>query len=266
MKDIISINNLMFSYKEEPILYNLSLSIKENSWVTIIGPNTSGKSTLIKILCGFLKYDGDIVIDNMILNDSNIKEIRKRIGVVFDNPNNSFICETVFNELALILKNLNSKEEYIIKRVKEISKLFKIENILGLNPHNLSGGEKQKVALACSLIHEPKILIMDEALSMIDYKTKEEIIEILKSLDNLTIINVTHNLEESFYSNKLVVLNKGEIILEGPVKEVLTYDRLLNRIGIEIPFIVDLSIKLKLYGLIDELYFDMDKLVNVLWQ
>jgi energy-coupling factor transport system ATP-binding protein len=269
MNNIISIDNLTFSYDEEFVLYNFNLSIKNNEWVTIAGPNASGKSTLVKILCGLLKSDGNIIIDNMALNDINIKNIRKRMGIVFDNPDNTFICETVFDEIALILKNLNYSDIEIETKVYEVSKLFKLDDILGLNAHNLSGGEKQRVAIACSLVHNPKILILDVALCMIDSKSRNEILDILRNIKekkNITIINITHNLDESFYSDRLVVVNKGEIILNGPVKKVLSYDRILNRIGVEIPFIVDLSIKLKLYGLIDDLFFNMDELVNTLWK
>lgn len=269
MGNIISISKLTYRYNDDFIFHNFDLDIKQGAWLTIAGPNASGKSTLVKILTGLIITDNNITINDRLLSKDNLYFIRKNMGVVFENPDNSFICETVRDDIALILENLSYPKNEINKSILEISKILKIDNILSYDPHNLSGGEKQKVALACALVHNPKILILDEALSMIDEKSRNEILETLNKIHkekNITIINVTHNLSESFYSNRLVIINKGEIILDGLPKKVMMYDRILNKIGIELPFVVDLSIKLKLYGLIDEINFDMNEMVDILWK
>lgn len=265
MNNIICIKNLNYN----SILHNINLEIKRGSWNTIVGPNASGKSTLIKVLSGLISVDSNITIDSIILNNNNIMDIRKNIGVVFDDVDNSFVCETVYDELALILRNLNYNDSYIDSTVKKFSNIFKLDSILFRNAHELSGGEKQRVAIASSLVHYPKVLFLDESLSMLDDINRFEILDILKSFsiqNELTIVSVTHNLDECEYSDNIIVFNKGEVILSGPTKAVLEYDRLLNRLGIEIPFVIDLSLKLKLYGLIDDIYFDMDELVGVLWK
>ena len=123
-------------------------------------------------------------------------------------------------------------------------------------------------ALGCAIMHNPKILILDEALSMIDEKEKSKILKILKKLkdDGMTIINTVHDLSETYYSDRLVVLNNGEIVIDGNPLGVMEYDRILNKLGIKLPFEIELSLKLKLYGLIDKLYYDTEMLVNDLWQ
>ncbi|MGI6329298.1 MAG: ATP-binding cassette domain-containing protein [Bacilli bacterium] len=161
------------------------------------------------------------------------------------------------------------KANEINSLVEEIAELFKIEDLLERDPHSLSGGEKQKVALASSLVSKPDILILDESLAMVDNHQREEIFQILKSLqqsEGLTIINATQNIEETFYGDRIIVLNKGEILLDGLTKEVLKRDKVFNRLGIEVPFIVDLSLKLNLYGLIEDLYLNIDDLVDALWK
>lgn len=265
--NIININKLTYRYNEYFVFYNLDLIVKKNSWVTICGPNKSGKTTLVKILSGLIKTDNDIVIDNMNLNDKNIEEIRKAIGVVFDNLDNGFICDTVREELKTIL--FNFKLNNINERVEEIAELFNINNILDRDPRSLSGGEKNKALLACSLIHNPKILILDNAFSMLDSNEKKEILELLdkyKKNRGLTIINVTHDLSESFYSDRLIAINDGSIVLDGKPKDVMKYDTLLYKIGVDLPFIIDLSNKLNSYELIDKIYFDMEEMVNDIWK
>ena len=265
--NIISINKLTYRYLHDFVFHNFSLDIKETSWVTIAGSNKSGKSTLVKILSGLNMTDNDIKINNTQLNKENLKKIRQQIGVVFENPDNSFIYDTVKEEMKIILKNL--KIDDIDFHIDKISKIFNINYLLNKDPHNLSGGEKQKAAIACALVHKPKILLLDEAFLMIDNKEKNEILKTLKEYkdkENLTILNFTHDLEESFYSDRLIIINKGEIIIDGKPRKVMEYDRILNKLGIEIPFIVDLSIKLKLYGLLDEIMYNTDEMVNTIWK
>lgn len=269
MSDIIKISNLSFRYPNKFVFDKFDLNIRDGEWVAIVGPNGSGKSTLSKILVGLLPFDGNIIIDNAELNKDNIPHIRKKIGIVFENADYSFIGETVADDIAFTLENLAYKPKEIATMVNDIASTFKIEHLLEKEPHLLSGGEKQKVALASALVAKPKILIIDDALEMVDEKAKSEILDILKSYhkeNNLTIITVTHNLEETYSADRMVVINNGTMLIEGPVTEVLQEDKIFNRIGVEIPFMVDLSNKLKLYGLVDHIILDMDEMVNVLWK
>jgi energy-coupling factor transport system ATP-binding protein len=153
--------------------------------------------------------------------------------------------------------------------IKDIAIEFKIDDILDKEPHLFSGGEKQKVALAAAMLARPKILIIDYALEMVDERSKNEILEILYKLRrdrHLTIISITHNLEETYKTDRMVVINNGNILIEGPTIDVLQEDKIFNRIGLNLPFMVDLSIKLKLYGLIDRIILDMDEMVNEIWK
>lgn len=266
MDNIIKIDKLTYRYEDSFIFDKLSLDIERSSWITITGPNGSGKTTLIKILLGILKTDSNIIVNGIDIK--NIKEIRKNIGVVFDNIDNNFVSETVEDDISFPLENLRIDNKEIRNRINELSNIFDIKYILDKSPNELSGGEKVKAALAIALSHKPRILIIDNALSSLDKETKNNIIKILKDFRDkgLTIINVTEDLSESYLSDKLVVISNGTIVLEGPPLKVMEYDKILNKIGIKIPFEIELSIKLKLYGLIERLYPSIDELVNVIWE
>ncbi len=268
MDNIIQIKDLNFTYQDKVIFKNLNLNIKKNSFVSIIGPNGSGKSTLIRILSGLNSYDGYITINGHYLNKENIKIIRRTLGVVFDNPDNQFIGQTVIDDLAFNLENLSYSKEEINKEISYIAKLFKIEKILLSEPSNLNNSTKQKVAIASALIHKPKILMLDESLHQLDNKDKKIVfkaLETYKKEHDLTIILITHNQEDTILSDRIIVIDKQKIILDGKVEEVYTKEKILYNLGIELPFIIKLSINLKLYDLIDEIYLDKDKLVNKLW-
>lgn len=257
----IEINNLSFSYKDKQIFNKFNLNIEKGKWTCISGTNGSGKSTLIKLIAGILSSD-----NIKVLNKNDISDIRKNIGVVLD-INNYFLCETVIEELAFSLENLNISKNEMNKRIASITKKFKIENLLNKNPNELSGGEKCKVAIMCALISSPKILILDEALSMIDKNEKKEILNMLKHLNEkgLTILMITHDLSETYYSDRLIILSNGNIILDGKPLKVMEYDKVLSRLGISLPFEVELSMKLKLYGLLSDIKTDIDEIVGELW-
>ena len=267
--DIIEIKNLNFKYNDKEIFNNFNLKIKKSTFTTIIGLNGSGKSTLIRILLGLLNYNGEIIIDGLILNKENINEIRKKIGVVFENPDNQFVAETVMDDIAFTLENLQVKPSEIKTKVKEIAEYIGISKLLDRTPHSLSGGEKQLVALASALVHEPKILILDEALTMVDIKVRKKIYDILEDIHknkDITIINVTHDMDEVLYGDDIILIDKGNIILKGPKEEVLLEEKVFNKLNLDLPFMVSLSIKLKYYGLIDRLIFDMEEMVDEVWK
>ena len=269
MTRIVDIKNLTFNYGKTELFNNFNLEIESGTWVSILGANGAGKSTLVKLLIGLLKNNNKIIIDQITLNRGGIKQIRKMLGIVFDNPEIQFVAETVQDELAFSLENLNYSKEDIKKNVLEVSKLINIENLLNIEPHRLSGGQMQKVAIASALILKPKILILDEALSMIDPYDKDEIMKKLKRYhkeNNTTILNFTSDIEETVYSDRIVGLYNGKLGIDGPAKGVLNEERAMKKLGLDLPFTVDLAMKLKLYGLIDDIELDMDKMVNKIWK
>ena len=263
--NIVELNKLTFRYNDKFIFDKFSFTVKKGEWVSITGSNGSGKSTLIKLISGLLKCDHSIKVCGSDIRDFNA---RKRIGVVFDNLDDMFLCETVEDDLLFTLENLCYSKSDMSRRIREISNEFGISKFLNKNPLELSGGEKAKIAIAIALVSNPDILILDESLSMIDEDDKENILNILngKKSNGLTIISVIHDLRESYYSDRLIVLNYGEIMLEGSPLKVMEHDKVLNRLGVTLPVEIELSIKLKLYGLIDEIIPDINKLVNTLWE
>lgn len=269
MKSIISIEDLNFKYGERTIFEHFYLSIEENKITTLLGLNGSGKTTLVRILLGLLKADGFIKIADNVVMKETLKNVRRDICVVFENPDNQFVAETVKDDLAFSLENLNYKKKEIGKKINEISSLFKIEHILEKEPHQLSGGEKQIVALASSLITDPKILILDEALTMVDYEIKERVYNIIneyRQTHNLTVINITHNVEDTLRGDNIAIIHKGKLVMADITKEVLRQEKKLNDLGMKLPFIVDLSHKLRFYGLLDDIILNEEEMVDILWK
>jgi len=268
MGKIIEIKDLTFSYGNHNLYENFSLEITEGSFYTVLGPNGSGKSTLARILVGLEPVDTEIIIDGLILNLKNMEEIRRKIGIVFENPNSQFITESVSEELAFPLENLNYHPEDIINRVANISLEFGITELLDRNPSELSGGEKQLVALASALIYEPKILILDEALVMIDGVYRNRVFDILSSYhkNGLTILNITHDSEETLYGTDILILNEGTKVLQSPLKQALKNEKIFTSNLMELPFIVDLSTKLNYYKVVNKIAFNKEKLVTYLWK
>lgn len=267
--NIIEINNLTFRYDNKFIYDNFSLDIKRGTWVTIAGPNGSGKTTLVKIIAGLVKTYSDVKVFGKKIDRKSIYDIRKEVGFVFDNPENFFACETVEDELAFSLENMAVFPSTIKKKIKEVSHLLKLEDILKENPYNLSGGEKQKLALACALMLEPRILVLDEALMMVDVNERDVLLKILKDYNNkkrVTIISFTHNLDEAIYSDRLVILNQGKIVVDGSFPSVFDEERVMRKIGLEVPFSVELSQKLRVYKLVDKIHLNLERLVDEVWK
>lgn len=266
---ILKINNLNYRYNQKRALTNFSLEVEKGSWISLVGPNGCGKTTLVKILAGLIKTPCDIEVDGMKIDDKNINKIRGRIGFVFNDSADVFVGETVMDDLAFGLENLNLKKEEIIRRINNVAKLFDLESILNKNPQRLSGGEKQKVALAAILVMNAKILILDDSLNMIDPFEKREILKILKELHqktDLTIITTASTLEDVLYSDKIVVMNYGVKVVEGKTLEVLKEEPIFIELKMRLPFMIDLSLKLKDYELVDDVVLNMKDMVNKLWE
>ena len=269
MSNLISIKNLTYEVKNKKIFKDLSISIPENSFITISGNNTSGKTTLIKLINGLLPNNNTITIGLSYLNDKRIYDHSKDIGSVYGDNLNCFLFEDVYKEMAFPLENLSIEPNKIEERILEIAKFFDISNLLDKKTMDLTKNEKQQLLIAISLLHEPKILLLDNPFSMMDRitkrKFKNKILE-YKKKNSLTVILATNDLEDTIDSDYLYILNNGNIVIEGKPLQVLQEDTLLNRLGLTIPFMIDLSLKLKFYNLIDNIELDMEKLVNTLWK
>ncbi len=267
--NIIIANKLSCKFHDRQILDNINFEIKKGKFVSIVGPSGCGKSTLAKVLVGLIPYEGYVNVCKMNVCPNNIEEIRKNIGIVFENPDNYFVIDTVEDELAFTLENLNKCPENIKKLIDEVVTYLKIEKLLKKNINELSGGEKQIVALASVLIAKPKILILDEAFTMLDGESHQVLLKLIRKIHQdkkITIINVTHDMSDTIYSDEIIVLNKGKIILDDSKENVYTQDKKLKTIGLNLPFMVDLSKRLSYYDLVDDMVLNMNTMVKKLWK
>ncbi len=268
MEDIIVIEALNYQYEKQKYVFsNLSVTLKKGSFTTIVGPNGSGKTTLAKILLGLLKSQNEIIIDNLLLCSNNMKTIKSKIGVSFEYPLSIFTSKTVIEEIGKELENQKDQEKW--KKVQEISKIIGIETILECNPKKLSLGEQQMVSFAKAIVTNPKILILDDAFTMIDERKKEKILKYLKTINQenqTTILNITHDLEESLYGTDILVLQNGKVKLHDKKENVLKQEITLKKAGLRLPFLADLSIKLMYYGVLDHMILNMDEMVNTIWK
>lgn len=263
---LIKIENLTFSYdRKNEAINNINLTIEEGKWVAVVGPNGSGKSTFAKLLVGLLEADeGSIFIDGLLMNEENINEIRKKIGIVFQNPDNQFVGVTVKHDIAFGLENQQVPQEEIVRLVDEYVKVVGMEGYLDKEPHQLSGGEKQRVAIAGALAMNQQIMIFDEATSMLDPIGKKDITDFIIRLNkefNKTLITITHDLEFAQKADIVVVINEGSLLLEGTPDEIFSNSEALKEINLDIPF------SLRMYEKVinDDKLKDDKKLVEALW-
>lgn len=242
MRKAIEINNVKFSYNNDKTIFeNLNIDVLEGEYVCLIGHNGSGKSTLAKILIGLNEIqNGSIKIFEQELNEKNIYSIRKDVGIIFQNPDNQFIGSTVRDDIAFGLENNLVPHEEMEDIIVEVATKVGMENFLDKEPGNLSGGQKQRVAIAGTLAMHPKLLIMDESTSMLDPKGKREIRELTNELrkknSELTILSITHDIEEALQSDRVIVLNKGEVVMNDKPEVVFSSKDKLREIKLDIPF------------------------------
>ena len=220
---LIEVKDLYFRYNSVDRAVNgVSLSIEKGEFVCILGHNGSGKSTLAKLLVGLLEArKGSIIIDGEELTEKSVDNIRKKIGIVFQNPDNQFVGITVRDDIAFGLENRCVKKEEMIALIDEFSEKVRMKEFLDRNPEDLSGGEKQRVAIAGVLAMNPEIIIFDEATSMLDPEGVAEVMEVIDNLKNKkTIISITHNLNEAIKADKVVIMNEGRVVLSGTPEDV----------------------------------------------
>lgn len=252
------------SYKS--ILNNINISFEENTINYISGSNKCGKTTLIKILSGIVDIKDSVYYDQKDIYNFSSYELSTLFSKVLLQDIDYFTFSNIDQELLYKLDKLNIDINTRKKRYNEVVKLFDLDEYLYTNINDLSSIEKLKLSLAKALLSKPEILFLDDIFSSIDFNSAKEILLKLKSIDNLTIIMSSNNLDLSTESSKLIILNKGEVVLDGDTLDVLKEDSLLNKVGLDLPFMIDLSIKLKYYDLLDDIEFDMDRMVDKLWK
>lgn len=234
----IHLNDVYFSYEKdkEDVLKNISLSIKEGEFISIVGPNGSGKSTLVRLINAiYIPRTGDVFVDGLNTRDSScIWEIRRRVGMVFQNPDNQIVASVVENDVAFGLENLGLPSEEIRKRVDEVLSLVGLSQYKRSEPHYLSGGQKQKLAIAGILAMEPRGIIFDEPTSMLDPKGKKEVLDLIINLNRkgVTIVLITQDMEEVLLSNRIIALLKGEIKFDGSPERLFSNFELLEKLSL----------------------------------
>lgn len=251
----IYLKNLSFGYDEGKLnLKNITNDIKKGQSIAFIGHNGSGKSTMAKLIDGILvQNEGDIYIFGVKMTDDNALILRKNIGLVFQNPDSQFIGATVKDDIAFGLENECVDPKKMDDIIADCAKKVGMEDYLESEPSHLSGGQKQRVAIAGAIARNPKILILDEAGAMLDPKGKRQIREIIKKRKeenpDLTIINITHEIDDAYDSDRVLVLNDGNIIMDDTPEIVFSKDDLLKEIHLDIPFAHKLGKELKEKGL-----------------
>lgn len=272
MQPIIELKNISFSYQPEdtPILKNISFSIKKGEWIAIVGHNGSGKSTLAKTINGLLLPDeGDVIIDGNKLNEANIWEIRQKVGMVFQNPDNQFVGATVEDDIAFGLENQGIPRDEMVLRVKNALEKVRMTEFVTREPAHLSGGQKQRVAIAGIVALRPAIIILDEATSMLDPEGREEVIATIRAIkeeNNLTVISITHDISEATHADRILVMKQGELIKVDTPKQIFANEDQLANWGLDIPFSEKLKKALKKYDIeLPEEYLPEERLVDWLW-
>lgn len=244
---MIELNNLAFKYREDEAyaLDHISINFKKGDWTSIIGHNGSGKSSLVKIIMGINEnYQGDIFVNGERLTDDNKRQLRKHFAIVFQNPDNQFVGATVEDDVAFGLENLGMPREEMIERTDYALNLVGMTDFKNHEPHRLSGGQKQRVAIASALALQPEVLILDEATSMLDPEGRLDVLNILKKLHgqlDTTILYITHDLTEIAPSDKVVIMNKGSIVLEGSVEDIYQDKDLLRQSNLKMPYTMAIS-------------------------
>jgi len=273
MKSVVDVKNLSFRYKESQEYYDvkdITFHVKRGEWLSIVGHNGSGKSTTVRLIDGLLEAEsGEIVIDDQRLTEENVWNIRRQIGMVFQNPDNQFVGATVEDDVAFGLENQGLSRQEMKKRVEEALDLVGMLDFKKREPARLSGGQKQRVAIAGVVALRPAILILDEATSMLDPEGRRELIETVKGIRkdyDMTVISITHDLEEVAMSDRVLVMKKGEIESTSSPRELFSRND-LDQIGLDDPFSNQLKYSLSQNGYdLPENYLTESELEDKLWE
>lgn len=251
----IEFKDVTFQYysEEKPVFEHLSFTIEQGTTTAILGHNGSGKSTIAKLIVGLLVPNaGQILIDDVELTEQTIDEIRKRMGIIFQNPDNQFVGVTVRDDIAFGLENICIPRNEMNQLIETYAAKVRMEKFLDHEPTKLSGGQKQRVAIAGILAMAPSIIILDEATSMLDPRGRHEINELVKEIKNdreMTIISITHDIEEAKNADRIILLNEGKIVRIGTPNEILTQADILNELKLDMPFALKISQQLRNKGI-----------------
>ena len=271
---MIEIKNLKFKYNQDQTSYTLndvSFHVKHGEWLSIVGHNGSVKSTTARLIGGLLVADsGQIIVDGQELTEETVWDIRDKIGMVFQNPDNQFVGATVEDDVAFGLENKGLPYKEMVSRVQEALSFVGMMDFKDREPARLSGGQKQRVAIAGIIAMRPSILILDEATSMLDPEGRQELIQYIEDIRQqygMTVLSITHDLDEVAMSNRVLVLKQGKVESISSPRELFSRGSELVDLGLDIPFSALLTQKLKNQGLIDcEGYLTEKELVEQLWE
>ncbi|EPU21042.1 cobalt ABC transporter ATP-binding protein [Streptococcus agalactiae LMG 14838] len=274
MTNIITVNNLFFKYDSNQTHYqleNVSFHVKQGEWLSIIGHNGSGKSTTVRLIDGLLEAEsGQIIIDGQELTEDNVWELRHKIGMVFQNPDNQFVGATVEDDVAFGLENKGIPLKDMKERVGQALDLVGMSEFKMREPARLSGGQKQRVAIAGAVAMRPQVIILDEATSMLDPEGRLELIRTIRAIRqkyNLTVISITHDLDEVALSDRVIVMKNGKVESTSTPKALFGRGNRLISLGLDVPFTSRLMAELAANGLdIGTEYLTEKELEEQLWE
>lgn len=248
----IDVRNLNFAYQpKRAILKHLDLQIEKGEWIAILGHNGSGKSTFAKTLVGLLEpSSGSVTVDGVELTPDTAPQIREKIGIVFQNPDNQFVGVTVRDDIAFGMENLCFPRKQMEESIAFFAGKVGMDRFLDKEPSSLSGGQKQRVAIAGILAMQTEVILFDEATSMLDPTARRELMDYIRTLhaEGLTIVMITHDIEEALWADRLVLLREGEIFRQGPREVLLKEPAVFEAAGLELPVGLQIAEKLRLAG------------------
>ena len=270
---IIELEDIHYRYHEDDAreaLAGVSLEIRRGEWLAIIGHNGSGKSTLAKVMNGLIEANtGTVVVNGKMLTAETVFDARRTVGMVFQNPDNQFVGTTVEDDIAFGLENIGLPREEMLERVTKVLEMVKMSEFRTKEPARLSGGQKQRVAIAGVTALEPEVIILDEATSMLDPKGRLEVISTIQKLHiekKITVISITHDLDEAAQADRVVLMEQGQIQQIGTPKEIFKLGSKLVEKGLDVPFAEKLIEALRERGInVPEEYLDEEGLVEWLW-
>lgn len=272
MENIIEVRNLKYKYDSESENYTLndvSFQVKKGEWLSIVGHNGSGKSTTVRLIDGLLEAEsGDIIISGDKLTVENVWEKRRQIGMVFQNPDNQFVGATVEDDVAFGLENQGLDYDLMVERVQQALELVGMQDFKEREPARLSGGQKQRVAVAGVVALRPDIIILDEATSMLDPEGRLDLIQIVKKIkdsNQLTVISITHDLDEIALSDRVLVMKEGQVESTATPRELFSRED-LEELGLDQPFVNQVKAALRQSGLsLPDSYLTEKELQDQLW-
>ena len=270
---VISIKNIHFNYQDQDTreaLSDVSLDVYEGEWLAIIGHNGSGKSTLAKMMNGLLEASsGEIYIDGQLLTEETVYEARRKVGMVFQNPDNQFVGTTVEDDIAFGVENIGMPREEMVQKINDSLEMVRMSPFKEKEPARLSGGQKQRVAIAGMIALAPKVVILDEATSMLDPQGRFEVISTIQQLHKdkgITVISITHDLDEAAQADRVLLMEAGKVNRIGKPSEIFEMGTALVDKGLDVPFSEKLKAVLKEKGLdVPNEYLDEEGLVEWLW-